>query len=500
MPQSDFTEFKSCFSNTDAHTVRALSLQAEQLRKEIAEVESETATESSEFDREYDERTRILDGLQAYNLDAREVLARMLVDLEQAQDTLSSNRYLEKRLKYGDPKLHARTYDEWNNGYKIIQLYEERGSLEQKIAQIKTQLKAQAGKRQLEEEDPDRRDTFRLSLKLLYKKLGKLNFKINKILGKKHEILTLEKKMKGKQAAVLYRPSDRMNEYAPGMVLNRRYQVLGFLGMGGFAEVYKAFDLDALQLVAIKLHLFSRKDKAEFENNNLRHLQRENEVIRQLDHPNIIKYLGEFRMGPMYCTVFEFCEGEDLDYHLKRNGQVPEKTAQLIVRQLLAAVKYLNSRLQRIIHYDLKPHNVMLTEDNLIKILDFGLCKVMDSGMEDIELTSRGAGTYWYLPPECFDSNETVCVNSKVDVWSIGVIFFQMLYGQKPFGDNMTQERILKDRVILNVTKVEFPNKPQVTAEAKEFIALCLKPQQETRPDIFEACVEFQKRMGHVPR
>ena len=95
----------------------------------------------------------------------------------------------------------------------------------------------------------------------------------------------------------------------------------------------------------------------------------------------------------------------------------------------------------------------------------------MDENSERIELTSQGVGTYWYQAPECFEmSNNPPMINSKVtfflinllqvDIWSVGVIFFEILFGQKPFGHDKSQQAILQDQTILNAREVNFPQKP----------------------------------------
>jgi len=92
-------------------------------------------------------------------------------------------------------------------------------------------------------------------------------------------------------------------------------------------------------------------------------------------------------------------------------------------------------------------------------------------------LTSQGVGTYWYLPPETFDENDPL-ITPKVDVWSAGVIFYEMLYAKKPFGHNISQDKIYNQQIILNAKKVEFPaetpKKYKVSEAAKNFIRQCL--------------------------
>ncbi|XP_067020396.1 serine/threonine-protein kinase tousled-like 1 isoform X2 [Acropora muricata] len=195
-----------------------------------------------------------------------------------------------------------------------------------------------------------------------------------------------------------------------------------------------------------------------------------------------------------FCTVLEYCDGNDLDFLLKQHKTVPEREAKSIVTQTVSALKYLNEIKPPVIHYDLKPGNILLVGTGAlsgeVKITDFGLSKVMDSSDDDsMELTSQGAGTYWYLPPECFVvGKEPPKISSKVDVWSVGVIFFQMLYGKKPFGHNQTQAAILENNTILKAREVEFPAKPVVSNEAKNFIRRCLVYRKEERADVLTLC------------
>ena len=89
--------------------------------------------------------------------------------------------------------------------------------------------------------------------------------------------------------------------------------------------------------------------------------------------------------------------------------------------------------------------------------MDFGLCKVIEESDETrIELTSQGVGTYYYLPPETFEDFNPH-ISSKVDVWSVGVIFFEMLFGRRPFGHGLSQTQIVQQGVILKAKKIDFP-------------------------------------------
>ncbi|XP_021694537.1 serine/threonine-protein kinase tousled-like 2 isoform X5 [Aedes aegypti] len=277
-------------------------------------------------------------------------------------------------------------------------------------------------------------------------------------------------------------------------VLNDRYLLLMLLGKGGFSEVHKAFDLKEQRYVACKVHQLNKDWKEDKKANYIKHALREYNIHKALDHPRVVKLYDVFEIDAnSFCTVLEYCDGHDLDFYLKQHKTIPEKEARSIIMQVVSALKYLNEIKPPIIHYDLKPGNILLTEGNVcgeIKITDFGLSKVMDEENYNpdhgMDLTSQGAGTYWYLPPECFVVGKNPPkISSKVDVWSVGVIFYQCLYGKKPFGHNQSQATILEENTILKATEVQFANKPTVSNEAKSFIRGCLAYRKEDRMDVF---------------
>jgi tousled-like kinase len=270
-------------------------------------------------------------------------------------------------------------------------------------------------------------------------------------------------------------------------LLGGRYQIVGLLGKGGYSEVYKAYDLENHIYVACKLHQLNQNWKEEVKDNYIKHTIRENQIHKEINHSKIVKHFDTIEIdNNSFCTVLEYCSGPDLATYLQRNRFIQEKEARIIITQILEGLEYLNKLPNKIIHYDLKPENIIFNNME-VKISDFGLAKIVESNTDRVQLTSQGVGTYWYLPPECFEEKKNVNISSKVDIWSCGVILFEMFFRKKPFGQNYTQDKLLKERVMQNAKVVEIPNKPNISDECKDFIRHCLAYHQEDRYDVFQA-------------
>ena len=280
------------------------------------------------------------------------------------------------------------------------------------------------------------------------------------------------------------------SRFGDNPVMNKRYLLLELLGKGGFSEVFKALDLTTFTHVAVKIHQLSSQWSESKKASYVKHSVREYHIHKGLCHPRIVSLLDIFEIdNNTFATVLEHCSGGDLEGYVKAHETLPEKEAKSIVAQIISGLLYLNvgQRSQNYIHYDLKPANILFDAVGQCKITDFGLSKVVEDGQsQGMELTSQGAGTYWYLPPECFDVQRTPMISNKVDVWSVGVILYQMVYGKRPFGHEMSQEQILRNDVMRQATSVEFPTKPNTSADCKDFIRQCLAYCQQDRPDVHE--------------
>lgn len=428
----------------------------------------------------------------------------MLIEKCNHEKREARRKSMEDRIRLGEwsssYSVSSRDSEKWLNGQAFITLEDREAQLETVKKKIETERKVLSRRRppsttasgsSRQRENALSLDEYNMQdmiLKNRSKALKEDEAEINYDRDKLHRERSLHiREMK----RII---NEDNSKYSTNVELHSRYLLLNLLGKGGFSEVYKAYDFDAQKFVAIKIHQLNQYWTDQKKTDYQRHAHREAEIQKIINHSKIVRLYDRFEVDiNTFCTVLEYCEGNDLDIYLKQHSKISEQEAKSVIMQIVQALKYLNELEHPVIHYDLKPGNVLLADGSVcgnIKITDFGLSKqILDGDQQDggIELTSQGAGTYWYLPPECFSrpNGGPPIIDNRVDVWSIGVIFYQCIYGKKPFGHNQSQQQILENKTIVNATEVNFPPKPTLSQDAKDFIRSCLIYRKEDRADIF---------------
>jgi serine/threonine protein kinase len=209
------------------------------------------------------------------------------------------------------------------------------------------------------------------------------------------------------------------------------------IGKGAFSLVYKGFNVDTDEIVAIKIiNKYTLKDTMKDR------LYSEIKMLQELSHPYIVEYKEFIVDEQHYYIILEYCGGGDLS-GLIRKGRVPEHSTQDYIKQLACVLKYLKTK--NIIHRDLKPQNILLSSDyKIIKLTDFNFAKSIVIN----DITQTFCGSPLYMSPEILLGNE---YSIKSDLWSIGLIIYELLHGINPFHTCQSIPDLIKQ---LNVFKL----------------------------------------------
>jgi serine/threonine-protein kinase len=212
-----------------------------------------------------------------------------------------------------------------------------------------------------------------------------------------------------------------------------KYKVLEMIGEGGMGKVYKAFHPDLKRNIVIK-QISSRTGKI-----GTQRFQREARIMLDFRCDNIVPVYDYFREGRSYYIAMEFIEGLALDDVIKQKGTIDPLAAVILFREICKGMLYAHE--MGIVHRDLKPANIMVSKKGQVKILDFGIAR-MKHGAEDDAITSTGMsmGTPAYMSPEQIDDAKRV--DHRSDIYSLGVVLYEMLTGKKPFPGNFSAEAI----------------------------------------------------------
>src|SRR6516164_1502720 len=207
----------------------------------------------------------------------------------------------------------------------------------------------------------------------------------------------------------------------PDTIIDGRYRVLSRVGSGGMADVYLAEDQLLGRHVAVKLLHHHFAEDQEF----VERFRREASSAARLSHPNIVGIFDRGEWNGTYYIAMEYVAGRSLKRIVREQGALEPAAAIDIVVQILRAARFAHKR--GVIHRDFKPHNVLLDEEGRVRVTDFGIAR---AGASDMTLTGSIMGTAQYLSPEQAQGH---AVSAGADLYSVGVVLYEMLTGRVPF-------------------------------------------------------------------
>ena len=247
------------------------------------------------------------------------------------------------------------------------------------------------------------------------------------------------------------------NENYIGRVLDGRYEIQSEIGAGGMAVVYKAMDHRLNRQVAVKI---MRQEMAEDEEFRRRFLA-EAHAVAMLSHHNIVAIYDVSRSNNMEYLVMELVDGITLKQYMERRGALGWREALHFSRQIARGLKHAHER--GIVHRDIKPNNIMLLRDGTIKVADFGIAALENEASES---KGQAIGSVHYIAPEQARGENP---DARSDLYSLGVVMYEMLTGEKPFTGSTPGEIAVKH---MNATPVPPHEKAADVPEELERITL----------------------------
>lgn len=274
----------------------------------------------------------------------------------------------------------------------------------------------------------------------------------------------------------------------PGDRIRDHYEIVELVGAGGMGEVYLATDLILERKVALKVlpEYFSKDER------RLKDFENEARTASKLDHPNILTVHGFINEGDTNFIVTEFIEGETLRQKLSTTP-LDLPTTLRVTGEIASALEAAHER--DIVHRDIKPENIMINDHGQVKILDFGIAKLIDRESSGIETNapvpgqweSSGFGTPDYMSPEQIRRE---AIDHRTDLWSLGVCLYEMAAGKRPFSDN---NPIVTIAAILKADPA--PLGQQFSTELKDILKTALQKDPNKR---YQSSGDFQSALERL--
>lgn len=261
------------------------------------------------------------------------------------------------------------------------------------------------------------------------------------------------------------------------------YRIESLVARSGMASIWKATDLRSGQFVAIKIpHPEMEADPALFER-----FEREGEIGEKLDHPGVMKVFGEEKRSSKY-MVMEWLDGKLLRNIIHEHKKLPPERAIKITLEILDALDYIHHN--GVVHRDMKPENIMLDQDDHIKLIDFGIAGKEGARRLTFSKLSQVMGTPDYISPEQVKGKRG---DGRSDIYAVGIMLYEMLSGKTPFsGPNPMA--IMNDRMINNPVPPREVN-PEITPQQQEVIYRALEREPANR---YSTASEFAWDLEHL--
>jgi serine/threonine protein kinase len=264
------------------------------------------------------------------------------------------------------------------------------------------------------------------------------------------------------------------------------YTLLDKIGAGGMGQVFKAHHRRMDRLVAIKMLPPSMtKDAAA-----LARFEREVRAAAKLRHPNIVAADDAAEANGVHFLVMEYVEGQDLSSLVKKNGPLPVSQAVDYILQAARGLEFAHGK--GVVHRDVKPPNLLLGKDGIVKVLDMGLARIDAPGGDaatQAELTTTGAvmGTVDYMAPE--QALDTRQADAKADIYSLGISLYYLIAGKTAYGGETIMERLLahRERPIPSLQEAQTTVPKQLDAIFRKMVAKKIEDRYQTMSEVIEA-------------
>ena len=254
-----------------------------------------------------------------------------------------------------------------------------------------------------------------------------------------------------------------------GKLLGNRYEIIKKIGNGGMATVYKATDVILKRQVAVKI----LRDEFTTDEEFIRRFEAEAQSAARLTHPNIVSIYDVGVEGNLYFIVMELIQGKTLkEIIVEEQGPLPWKWSVNVAIQIAQALEMAHRN--NIIHRDIKPHNIIITEDGIAKVTDFGIAKAVSNST----ITAFGTtiGSVHYFSPEHARGGFT---DAKSDIYSLGVVMYEMLTGKVPFDADTPVSVALKHMQEEPIEPIE--KNPNMPSSVNKIIMKALKKDATLR-------------------